>query len=252
VPAVRQETVLYPVILPVKGKRAPDEGIPHSEVAGARKADPPTGLPVPAKVNDLSEEDIRLLEASGGIEFTLGVRSALQRIAASWIIDDRVLQSPRPKEFRRRLTKSGKALGRAIALLDFNEGDAVDQQLHHWLINSGFRGAPDLLHFSVCMIDMGNRLIELLSLASRALPSDSGRRRPMDEERFIIYLADQFEASGGRALAYANKHKESGYADTSFCRFVHQFYALLPIVSKRSRSGLDEAIIRALKYRRGH
>jgi hypothetical protein len=60
------------------------------------------------------------------------------------------------------------------------------------------------------MIDRGNRLIELLSQASQALPSDSGRRRPMDEDRFIFYLADQFESSGGRALAYANKHKESG------------------------------------------
>ena len=54
---------------------------------------------------------------------------------------------------------------RTIKLLDFNEGDAVDQQLHHWLINSAFRGTPDLLYVSACVIDQGNQLIELLNQA---------------------------------------------------------------------------------------
>jgi hypothetical protein len=221
VPTVEQPTVLYPVI---------------------------------SHANEwkLSAEAIRGLEAVGGVEFKSDAAKALGRIAAAWVAHDRVLRSPRPKKFRGRFRRAGKALERAIKLLDFNEGDAVDQQLHHWLINSAFRGTPDLLQVSACVIEQGNQLIELLNHASKALPADSGRRRPGDEERFIIYLADQFEGSGGRARAYANKHRDSGYADTSFRKFVHQFYALLPIASRRTSSGLDEAIIRALRYRRRH
>jgi hypothetical protein len=90
VPTVEQNTVLYPVVSPGKGWK-------------------------------LSAEDIRQLEIVREIEFKADATKALQRIAAAWVAHDRVLHSPRPKEFRRRLTKAGKALGRAIALLDFNE-----------------------------------------------------------------------------------------------------------------------------------
>jgi hypothetical protein len=76
--------------------------------------------------------------------------------------------------------------------------------------------------------------------------------RPKDEDRFIIYLADQFEASGGQAVAYSNIHSDSGYGETPFRKFVHEFYEALPIESRRTRSGLDEAILRALEYRRHH
>jgi len=72
----------------------------------------------------------------------------------------------------------------------------------------------------------------------------------MDEERFIVALADQFETAGGRARAYTSEYSGSGYGETPFRNFVHAFYEMLPINSRRTPSGLDDAIRRALHRRR--
>jgi hypothetical protein len=72
----------------------------------------------------------------------------------------------------------------------------------------------------------------------------------MDDDRFIQYLADQFEKCGGEAKAYATSHTDHGYAKTPFRDFVHQFYAFLSLKSRRTTSGLDGAMCDALTERR--
>jgi hypothetical protein len=84
------------------------------------------------------------------------------------------------------------------------------------------------------------------------LPRDLGRARPKDEDRFIIYLADQFETTGIQATAYTSAHTVSEYGEAPFRNFVKQLYAMLPLKKRRRESGLDKAIIRALEYRRKH
>jgi hypothetical protein len=109
-----------------------------------------------------------------------------------------------------------------------------------------------MLAASSAVVATARELIALLSRVEQHRPVDKGRSRPMDEDRFIIYLADQFEAFGGRATAYRNEHTDSGYGETPFRNFVHKFYDMVPIESRRTKSGLDEAIRRALEYRRRH
>jgi hypothetical protein len=223
-PSAPQPTVLYPVVM-----RPADHG-------------------------ELSEADIERLEAAGGIKFAPEIRRALKNTAAGWIAHDHLLQSPRPKEFRRRLRAMENALKRAIDRLDLNRTDApiLDRHLYHWLLNADFESAKDMLRTSISLTQQAHGLSDLLRLVQQDLPVDKGRSRPMDEDRFILYLADQFEASGARASAYASQHSESGYGETPFRRFVHEFYAMLPIKSRRTRVGLDDAILRALEYRRCH
>jgi hypothetical protein len=205
VPTVRQNTVLYPVVSLAKGWKLP-------------------------------AREIRQLEIAGEIEFKADATKALQRIAAAWVAHDRVLQSPRPKEFRRRLTKAGKALGRAIALLDFNEG-AVDQQLHHWLMNSGFRGTADLLHRADCIIAQGNQLIELMSHIRRVrrCPQTAGDADPRMKTALSFTWPIDLKRRAVELLPTQTNTRNQG-TPMSFRKFVHKFYALLPI-AKRSRSG---------------
>src|SRR5262249_36229306 len=160
------------------------------------------------------------------------------RIADGWVGHDLVLQSPRPREFRRRLRDMEKVLEHLVRSLDLHRGDAspLDRHLLHWLMNAG---ADDLQNNLVVLVQEGHKGIELLKHAQSALPSDKGQRRPMDEDRFIIYLAELFEASGGRATAYRAAHSDSGYANTPFRRFIHEFYRMLPLASRRTQSGLD-------------
>jgi hypothetical protein len=225
VPIVHQHTVLYPVV-----------------------------VKVPSDDKELSEADFQALESVGGVRFEASTRRALKNIAAGWISHDRVLQSPRPPQFRKRLRKMEEAVELAIGSLDLNKDNApiLDHHLYTWLINKGFDGADDLQQSSAILMQEGHKLIDLLRRAQRSLPLDTGRSRPMDDDRFIIHLAVQFEASGGRAVAYNSSHTDSGYGDTPFRKFVHQFYGLLPIKSRRISSGLDQVIIAALGYYRKH
>ena len=225
VPVIQQPTVLYPVVW------------------SAPKFPPGHKL--------LSDANFRTLEKAGGLKLNAESRKALENTAGGWISHDRMLQSPRPRQFQQRLKEMEGALERLIISLDLNRGDApiLDHHLYNWLINNDFfivdAQAASLIHNS-------QQLINLLRHVQKSLPTDKGRRRPMDDDRFVIYLAEPFEKSGGRASAYASAHTESGYGDTPFRKFVHQFYELLPLKSRRTESGLDETIIRALEYRRRH
>jgi hypothetical protein len=226
VPVVHQTTVIYPLVTQLN----PDDR------------------------EEFSAADFQALENAGGVKFEPSVQRALERIAAGWISHDRDLQSPRPGQFKKRLQQIESALKRTISSLDLNKGDSpiLDRHLYIWLINAGFDGADDLLQSSTLVMQEGRKLLDLLWRAKGGLPLDTGSSRPMDEDRFIIYLADQFETSGVQATAFSSSHSEFGYGDTLFRNFVHKFYELLPIKSRRTSSGLDEAIIRALEYRRRH
>jgi hypothetical protein len=138
---------------------------------------------------------------------------------------------------------------KALTLLELDDtASHLDYQLQNWLIAASCGGELLLVSASVC--EQARLLINLLRCAQKNLPKDNGRARPRDEDRYIIYLADQFEASGGTALAYRDAYQDSGYALTPFRNFMHQLYDRLQLASRRTESGLDEAIIRALAYRR--
>jgi hypothetical protein len=199
----------------------------------------------------LSDNDIVRLEEAVGAQFTTEARRAINAIAAGWVAHDRGLQSPRPGDFKKRLQKMAKAASVAAAL-DLNRENApsLDRHLFIWLNDAEFDTARDLLRISSSMAAQAEDLITLLEAVQKHLPPDLGRPRPMDDDRFIIYLADQFETTRIPATAYPTEHSDSHYGETPFRNFVHRFYAMLPLKKRRTQSGLDEAMIRALDYRR--
>jgi hypothetical protein len=186
------------------------------------------------------------LEMAGRISLAPETQRNLNNIAASWISHDRMLLSPRPVNFRTRLQSIRTALERAHARADLNRVGATpfERHLYHWLL--GLPGGIDGLSQLATL----NGIIEFLHRAEQSLPPDSGSARPRDDYRFIQYLADQFEACGGKARAYLSNHSGEGYAKTPFRQFVHQFYAFLSLKSRRTSRGLDEAIRQVLMDRR--
>jgi hypothetical protein len=213
----RRETILYPLVL-----QAPED---DSKLTDGQFAD---------------------LEKTGQISLTSEARRYLNNIATSWAAHDRARHSPRPREFRTRLRSIRSNLEKAHAEADLNREGATpfDRRLLHWLLErSETRGLlgqfADLEH-----------LIQSLRKAEELLPPDSGSARPMDDHRFIRYLADQFEACGGKARAYLSNHSDENYAKTPFRQFVLRFYRLLPLKTRRTQRGLDEAIRRTLAQRR--
>jgi hypothetical protein len=140
------------------------------------------------------------------------------------------------------------SLERASAKTDLLRPDApaLDQHLYHWLVDRGLPGTGEALNQLAGLA----ATIEFLKIAEKSLPADSGSARPMDEHRFIQYLADQFEECGGVAKAYATSHTDEGYAKTPFRDFVHRYYEFLSLKSRRTRSGLDGAVCEAMTKRR--
>jgi hypothetical protein len=151
----------------------------------------------------------------------------------------------------KRFQTMRKALERVIEGVDLHRTDApvLDRHLLHWLLNASFDGAKEMLAASSAIVGKAEEFLGLLSAVEQNLPVDEGRSRPKDDDRFIIHLANQFEASGGRATASRTAYTESGYRETVFRKFVHEFYKTIPIKSRRTDGGLDEAIVHALSYR---
>jgi hypothetical protein len=156
----------------------------------------------PAERTELSQSDLDRLEATVGLTFNPDVRRALRNIAATWIAHDRLLQSPRPRDFRRRLRQMQTALQRVVTTLDLHGSDApiLDHHLLNWLINAPFDAARDMQQAAGSLITEAQQLIDAIHRVQRELPPDPGRARPMDEDRFIINLAEQFDASGVSVL----------------------------------------------------
>jgi hypothetical protein len=194
----------------------------------------------------LTEAQFAALETAGRISFTPESRRSLNSIAAIWISHDLMLLSPRPGKFRSRLQSIRTCLEKAHARADLNGvgATAFERQLYHWLL--GLPGGNEGLSQLAAL----NGIIEFLHRAEQSLPPDSGSARPRDDYRFIQYLADQFEACGGKARAYVSSHSGEGYAKTSFRQFVHRFYEFLSLNSRRTSRGLDEAIRQVLMDRR--
>jgi len=193
-------------------------------------------------VPDLTEAQFAALETAGKVSLTPESRRALNNIAEGWISHDLMLHSPRPAKFRSRLQSIRTCLEKAHARADLNRVGATpfERHLYHWLL--GLPGGTD----GLSQLGALDGIIEFLHTAEKSLPPDSGSSRPRDDYRFIQYLADQFEACGGKARAYLSSHSEEGYAKTPFRQFVHRFYGFLSLKSRRTRCGLDEAIRQTL------
>lgn len=215
----RRETILYPLVL---------EGV------------------LPEDEPRLTEEQFAGLEKAGRISLTPEARRRSNTIVASWAAHDRARHSPRPAKFRAHLRSIRLNLEKANAEADLNREGATTFERHllNWLLQRS-ETRELLLKFA----DL-EHLIGSLRKAEELLPADSGAARPMDDYRFIQYLADQFEACGGKARAYLSSHSDEDYAKTPFRQFVHQFYRLVPLRTRRTQRGLDEAIRQALAQRR--
>jgi hypothetical protein len=193
------------------------------------------------------------MERAGGVKFSEKQKADLLTLAIFWIDDLRLRRTARPKQFRKRLERMEKAIEKAAQACRLNdEVGSLDRHLLHWAMETPIQNA---VAFPVTLSALEQQLQTfrqtILSL-KQCLPPDPGRQRPFDDERRIIFLADIFEAAGGKAAAYLTAYAETGnMADTPFRRFAQLFYSLLPTdVDKRDFGGLDEALRLAVMARR--
>jgi len=212
----------------------------------------PLVMAAPAEFR-ISDETFAKLEHAGQVSLSGEVRQQLVDLGHFWQSQLLALQSPRPKQFRKRLELIGQTLEQARAALDLNREGTTQWEYHlfNWAPNTGVEGAKDFFENVDELLKRMRAMIDLVSRLDRALPKDEGRRRPYDDERLLRILADLYEQIGGKAVAYRSEHSDDGgTAKTLFRAFAQAFYALLPVKSKRTKAGLDEALRTALRARR--
>jgi hypothetical protein len=126
------------------------------------------------------------------------------------------------------------------------------REYFNWARNSGVEGSTSFFEDTNELLVRMRRMIELSAKLKHALPRDRGGRRSYDDERLFIALADVFARAGGAPVTYWTEHDPagSGMADTPFRRFVQAFYEMLPVPSKRTAAGVDEALRHAMGSRR--
>jgi hypothetical protein len=199
----------------------------------------------------ISDANFAELQHVGEITLSAELQQRLDDIAHFWAGQLTGLQSPRPKQFRKRLKLIEDRLAKAHRALDLNrEGASIwERHLFNWAPNTGVEGATNFFEDTNELLIRMRRMIELSARLDEALPRDGGRRRPYDDERLFIALADVFERAGGAASAYWSEYS-IGIADTPFRRFVQAFYKMLPVQSKRKPAGVDEALRDAMSSRR--
>jgi hypothetical protein len=199
----------------------------------------------------ISDANFVELQRVGEITLSAELQQRLDDIAHFWAGQLTGLQSPRPKQFRNRLKLIEDRLEKAHRALDLNrEGASIwERHLFNWAPNTGVEGATSFFADTNELLIRMRRMIELTARLDEALPRDGGRRRPYDDERLFIGLADVFERAGGAASAYWSEYS-SGMADTPFRRFVQAFYKMLPVQSKRKPAGVDGALRDAMSSRR--
>lgn len=210
----------------------------------------PVAVPVPSEEFQITDSQFAALEEAGGVTFLEKQRVDLLTLAIFWIDDLRLRKTARPKLFRECLEQIEKAFLQAEQASQWDQG--VMYHLVHWAMGTSVKGAQA---FPVTLAGLEHQLQglrETVIALKQFLPSDPGRQRPFDDERRLIYLADLFEAAGGKATAYLTAYAETGnVADTPFRNFAQLFYSLLPDDNgKRDRGGLDEALRRAVMARR--
>jgi hypothetical protein len=200
----------------------------------------------------LSEANFAELQRVGEIALSPELQQRLSAIACFWVAGLTALQSPRPKRFRKRLKLIKETLAKAYQALDLNCEDAStwERHLFNWAANTGVEGATSFFEDQIELLIGMRRMSELTARLEQALPADEGRRRPYDDERLFIALADLFERAGGASVTYWTEYPSSGMADTPFRRFVQAFYRMLPAQSKRTAAGVDEALRHAMQARR--
>jgi hypothetical protein len=190
------------------------------------------------KITDAQFAD---LERCGAVKLTDEHQGKLLTLALFWISDLRLRGSARPKQFRKVIDAMERTLGDAEAACDWDHG--VKRHILHWATGTSIKDA-DLLPGTLTSLQGHLRTVrDKLVALDNCLPPDLGRRRPFDDDHRIMFLADIFEAAGGKASAYVPTYPEKGkWADTPFRRFAQSFYSLLPAQDKREPGGLDEAL----------
>ena len=169
----------------------------------------------------LSDANFAELQRVGEITLSAELRQRLDDIAHFWTGNLRALQSPRPKQFRKRLKLIEDTLAKGYEALDLNrEGATIwERHLFNWARNAAVEGATSFFEDANELLSRMRRMIELTARLEEALPRDGGRRRPYDDARLFIALADVFERAGGAPVAYWSEYP-SGMADTPFRKFV--------------------------------
>jgi hypothetical protein len=209
----------------------------------------PTVIGVPNEDFAFTDNQIAGLEEVGQVKLSEKQKVELVTLAQFWIDDLRLRSSARPKQFRDPLEKLKNTLSEAREACRLNDVvGSVERHLLHWAMETpGAEMFPGNVMELERQIDI---VLETVDVLLRRLPDDRGRKRPFDDERRIMCLADIFEKAGGHAIAYWAEAETSSMANTPFRIFAQQFYALLRADNKRDPGGLDNALRRALAARR--
>ena len=87
----------------------------------------------------LSDADFAELQWVGKIALSTELRQQLSDLAHFWVGQLRGLQSPRPKQFRKRLKLIEESLEKAYGALDLNREDSSIWEYHlfNWIPNTG-------------------------------------------------------------------------------------------------------------------
>lgn len=229
---------------------------PNSSSDRRRSKTPSLLTPV---VTAVSGEDFKIddsqfeqLEKAGNVKLSKQQKTSLITLGNFWIDDLRLRRTARPKQFSECLDKMISAFSGAeeACRLDEKVGSR-ERHLLHWAMEASVKNADKLPSALVALELQLMALRETLVALKNSLPLDPGRQRPFDDERRIIFLADIFEAAGGKATVYLSEYSETGrMADTPFRQFAQRFYAMLLADDKRDPGGLDKALLSARKARR--
>ena len=200
----------------------------------------------------LSDADFAELQWVGKIALSTELRQQLSDLAHFWVGQLRGLQSPRPKQFRKRLKLIEESLEKAYGALDLNRKDSSIWEYHlfNWIPNTGVEGATNFFKDQKDLLALTKSTIGLMARLEQALPKDRGGRRHYDDERLFIFLADVYMRAGGTPTAPYWSEYSSGMVDTPFRQFVHTFYKMLPVPAKRPSAGVDEGLRHAMQSRR--
>jgi hypothetical protein len=217
----------------------------------AAKAPPPLFPLVerPPEYFELTTAQYRDLEKAGDITLSSEQREKLLSLAYLWIEDLRFRLSPRPKAFRDWLQRVIDAFSNAEDAC--RRDDLLKRHILYWAMATDVEDAEVVVRELHGLEEGLKRTRDLFAAVKEKLPNDPGGKRPFDDERYVITLADVFEAAGGKPVVYAGGYYEQGsMANTPFRRFAQLFYFFLRAREKRDPGGLDDAIRDALAVRR--
>jgi hypothetical protein len=113
----------------------------------------------------LSDADFAELQRAGEIALSAELRQRLNDLALFWVMELRVRQSPRPKQFRNRLKLIEDRLEKVYGALNLNrEGASIwEYHLFNWVPNTGVEGAISFFEDTNELLTGMRRMIELMS-----------------------------------------------------------------------------------------